>query len=408
MKKKKRMTSWERRQRRRIQIIFRVVLICALLIVGVIAAKEFLPYETMNISEYYTVSYEGYNTKGTARLTLNKEAVDATIAKVKEDYEASLIHIQECTDADYESFENSLQVNIQNGENLSNGGTFSVSYSFDEALAKKLKIKVVSNKKEITVSGLTTAAVLTKEEVFKDIEVRFDGISPNISMEIINNSSNEFVRNMVFNPEVFKAYYATGDVVKIRAYFSEEESLKQHYVVDTPSEECVMEYTVEGTDEYVTSAAELTDELVKEAAEAGKEAFVNANEYGVRIFCEANLVPVYVNKKATFEWLKPTLLSVYFKSVKPEAAGQNGNNYNDLDLIYFVKITQADGVTCDAEAVVRFSNIIKRSDGTFEYDFSNAKIISASYSNSSIVKNVVGRYEDTYNIEKLDFSEYYE
>lgn len=169
-----------------------------------------------------------------------------------------------------------------------------------------------------------------------------------------------------------------------------------------------MEYTVEGTDEYVTSAAELTDELVKEAAEAGKEAFVNANEYGVRIFCEANLVPVYVNKKATFEWLKPTLLSVYFKSVKPEAAGQNGNNYNDLDLIYFVKITQADGVTCDAEAVVRFSNIIKRSDGTFEYDFSNAKIISASYSNSSIVKNVVGRYEDTYNIEKLDFSEYYE
>ena len=116
---------------------------------------------------------------------------------------------------------------------------------------------------------------------------------------------------------------------------------------------------------------------------------------------------VYINKKATFRYLEPSLISAYFKAVKPEYAGKDGNDYNDLDLVYFVKITQADGVTCDAEAVVRFSNIIQNKDGTFTYDFSNPKIMSASYSDSSIKKNVISRYETTHVIEKLPYTEYY-
>lgn len=405
--KKKRLTSWEKRQRRRIQIMIRVALFLVICVAAVIVVKGFLPYETITLNEYFTVSYEGYNSKGSAVLTLDQTKLDETLEQVKEDYDAALFHIDECSDADYDNFEQSISASAQNANNLSNGSKFSIDYQYDEKLAEKLKIKVSDKENEITVAGLTTAAVLTKEDLFRDIEVKFTGISPNITMEIINNSTVPFIQNMVFNPEEFQEYYKTGDVVKIRAYFSDEECLKQHYAIDTPSEECITEYTVEGTAAYVTEASALSQDLIKEAVIAGKAAFVNANEYGVRIFCEANLVPIYINKKATFEWLSPSLISAYFKSVKPEAAGQDGNHYNDLDLIYFVKITQADGVTCDAEAVVRFSNIIENTDGTYEYDFSNPKIISASYSNASIVKNVVDKYESTHNIEKVDYSEYY-
>lgn len=407
--KKRRLTSWERRQRRRIRIISRVIMFCIFCVAVVFAVRIFLPYETMDISEYFSVSYEGYNTKGFAALTVDEEKLKETITLVKDDYAASLFHIEECSDTDYDSFVKSISAKAENAENLSNGSKFTISYYYDEALAKKLKIKVLSKSEEVTVSGLATAALLTKEELFEDIEVSFSGISPNIKMEIVNHSTNAFIQSMVFNSEEFKEYYSAGDVVKIRAYFSEEECLRQNYSVDTPSEECVMEYTVEGTDSYVTSADELTQDMLKEAIAAGKTAFTedSANEYGVRIFVEARLVPVYINKKATFEWLTPSLISAYFKSVKTEAAGKDGNNYNDLDLIYFIKLTQADGVTCDAEAVVRFSNIIIQADGSLQYDLSAPKVISASHSNSSIIKNVIGKYEDTYNIEKLDYSEYY-
>lgn len=405
--KKKRLTSWERRRRRRIQIIIRVIIFCLFCVAAIFMARSFLPNETMNLSEFFSVRYEGYNTKGSAVLTIDEDELKKVAARVKDNEHGFPFLSKQYSDADYDSFIKSISAEVDNAENLSNGSKVIISYRYDEALAKKLKIKVLSKSEEVTVSGLSTAAILTKEDLFKDIEVRFAGISPNITMEIINNSSNEFIKEIVFNPEVFQDHYSTGDIVRIRAYFSEEECRKKNYCIDTPSEECIMEYKVEGTDSYATSALELPKELIDEAVAAGKSAFTDANEYGVRIFCEANLVPVYINKKATFRWLEPLLISAYFKSVKPEAAGKDGNHYNDLDLIYFVRITQADGVTCDAEAVVRFSNIIVNADGSIDYDFSSPQIISASHSNSSILKNVVNKYEDTYQIEKLDYSEYY-
>ena len=139
---------------------------------------------------------------------------------------------------------------------------------------------------------------------------------------------------------------------------------------------------------------------------AGKKAFVDANEYGVRIFCEANLVPVYINQQATFRYLDPRIVAAYFKAVNPDEAGKLGNDYNELDLIYEVPITQADGVTCNCEAVVRFSDFVIKRDGSIDYDFSNPSIMSASHNNSSIHKNVVTRYEDTYSIEKLEIGKY--
>ncbi|MFT3984803.1 MAG: hypothetical protein QM697_12925 [Lachnospiraceae bacterium] len=406
--KKKRLTSWERRQRRRTRIICGVIMFCIFCAAAIFVAKDFLPYETMNLSEYFLVSYEGYNTKGSAVLTIDEAALNEMAARVKESDQSSLFREEQTSDSDYDSFMKSISAEVENEGDLSNGSKVMISYRYDETLAKKLKIKVLSKSEEVMVSGLSTAASLTREELFKDLEVCFDGVSPDITIEIINNSTNEFIQGIVFNPVEYQQYYASGDIVKIRAYFSEEECIKNNYSIDTSSEECIMEYKVEGTDSYAGAASELPKELIGEAVSAGKSAFTDANEYGVRIFCEANLVPVYINKKATFEWLEPSLISAYFKSVKPEAAGKDGNHYNDLDLIYFVKITQADGVTCDAEAVVRFSNIIVNADGSMDYDFTSPQIISASHSNSSILKNVINKYENTYQIEKLDYSEYYE
>lgn len=397
----KKMTSWERRRRRRIRIT--VVLTIILLIAaatGIIIYSR-MPYETLKLSKYCVVSYSGYNTKGSAEVELDMERISDLVEDARIAYENAIIQWNDVEVSDYDAFLDSINTSTNIESYLSNGSEFTIHFDCDKALAEKLMIDVIAEDKDITVSGLVTATVLTKEDLFRDIEVVFSGISPNITAEIINNSSNEFIKNMVFSPLEFKEYYKAGDVLKVRAYFSEDECLKQNYAIDSPTEECVVEYTVDNTDTYLTDYTRIEGSVLEEAIAAGKEAFNNANEYGVRIFCEANLVPVYINKKATFKWLTPSLISAYYKVANDGVGGVNGNHYNDLDLVYKCQITQADGVTCTAEGVVRFSNFIVRSDGSLEYDFSEPKLISASYNNSSIVKTVKTMYEDTYEIYKL-------
>jgi hypothetical protein len=104
--------------------------------------------------------------------------------------------------------------------------------------------------------------------------------------------------------------------------------------------------------------------------------------------------------------VNPIILSAYLKCVKPDLAGRITTHYNNLDCIYLVKLTQADGVTCEAEAIVRYSNLVFHSDGTCDIDLDSGQLISASFNNSSIKENAVKSEAEEYNIEKLDISAY--
>ena len=56
---------------------------------------------------------------------------------------------------------------------------------------------------------------------------------------------------------------------------------------------------------------------------------------------------------------------------------------------------------------MRIDNLMLRADGTYEANLENAEIISASYNDRSIIQNIITKYEDNYNIEKMTYSEYY-
>ncbi len=251
-------------------------------------------------------------------------------------------------------------------------------------------------------NGITVKRELSVDEIFRDISLSFEGISPNITISIENNSTDPFIKGLVFSTVDYKEKYAVGDKIKIRCYYDEKASLTNDCYIGASPEECIKEYEVTGCDEYVSNLSDIPDTIIEEAIQEGMKAFTDANEYGVRIFCEAHLVPVYIDGQATFRYLTPNIIAGYFKSVNEDEAGKTGNCYNELDLIYKVGITQADGVTCTCEAVVRFTDLVRRSDGSLAYDFSEPKIISASHNNASIHENVVTRYEDTYKIEKLE------
>ena len=437
--------------------MFALLLILAIcLIVRSILSQ---PYEQVDLSKLVNITYEGYDTAGNAIVTFDDAKVDELMAKLRDDYDGAWFHTTKAEDSDYALFRQSLTCGVLGAEptlvaasdvtsdasldtnsdvtldansdvtlnptsdvsldatsdvtsngtkysaetsmRLKNGTIITVTCNYDAELAEKLKLEVVSSTGQFTVGGLPSVTFIGIDDVFSGLNVSFTGISPNLTMSMENTSTNPLVSRMSFEIVDPKEFYRAGDTISVRAVFTEEMCLETKYVVNVPQEECVKEFVAESDSSYLSSAAELPNSILKEAIDAGKKAFKDANEYGVRIYCEANLVPVYINKKATFEYGAPSYVSSYFKTVFPEKAGELGMSYNDLDIIYEVKITQADGVSCKAFAAVRFSNIIQNSDGTYDYDFSDAKILSESYFSDRVKKNVTESYKSSHNVERV-------
>lgn len=400
-KNRKKSRAYIRRRRRMRMMI--LVLFVVFIAVGfiVVNAMLSLPYESIDLSELATVEIGGYNTAGTAQVVVNDDAVDELLAAVKKDYNEAHFHSTDPNDEDYLKFRQSLAFNVDKTVGLSNGSVINLYCSYDKELADTLKIDITSTTKEITVGGLPTVTRLSVEQVFEGLSVSFTGVSPSLELTMTNESANPFVQGVGFEIVEPKEYYSEGETVAIRANYTDDLSVSTQYVVDCPQGECIKEYIASADSKYLASASELPQSIIDEAISAGKNAFKDANEYGVRIFCEANLVPIYIDKKATFVYGAPQFVSAYFKTVFPEKAGDINYDYNDLDIIYSVVISQADGVKCTAYAAVRFSNIIKNSDGTYEYDFSSPKILSESYFSARVKKNVTDSYANSHNVERV-------
>lgn len=390
------------RRRRRMRWIISIVVLLVLFVGALFyRAMLSLPYESMDLCNLAIIDFGGYNTAGTAEVLVDDMAVDALLANLKSDYEEAKVHTTEPNDEDYLKFRQSLQFSLDKTEGLSNGSVVTINCEYDRQLAKILKLEVTNISRQITVGGLPTVTKLTADQLFEDLELTFTGVSPNLTIHMKNNSNNPLISKMGFEIIDAKENYAAGDTVVVKANYSEEMMAQTQYIVDADPSECVHEYVATSDAEYVRYSSDLPSYIIDEAVAAGRGAFTDANAYGVRIFCEAHLVPVYINKKATFNYGTPNFVSAYFKTVFPEKAGNISYDYNDLDIIYSVVITQADGVACTAYAAVRFSNIIKHDDGTYEYDFSNPTILSESYYSSRVVKNVTDSYVMSHDVERV-------
>ena len=402
--KKRKLTSWQKRRIRRIKIGLYTTLFCVILFCMISVILSLRPYESVDLTEYCTYEYGGYNHKGSVTVDLELDKISELMRSLKETYDKKFIHMYSVSAEDYNAFFNSLSVETNVPDNLSNGSVYTYQVNYDKELAKKIRLRVYEDRTSVTVTGLVTATVLKVDDLFKDLKISFEGVSPKITITLENKSESPFIKGIVFSIVDPKEYYSLNDIFYVRAYFSEAECLDKHFAVEKPSEDCIMNYEVLDVAHYVQSADDLPQEIVDEAVRAASKAFTkeSAMEFGLRVFSEANIMYVTdSNKKYTFDWKSYGVLSGYFKVPNTEIAGNAGNSYNDLDIVFNCMMNQANGTECKAEAVVRFSNIQKLSDGTYDYDFSKPKIISVSHLDSRIKKNVITNYEGRYSIEKL-------
>ena len=97
-----------------------------------------------------------------------------------------------------------------------------------------------------------------------------------------------------------------------------------------------------------------------------------------------------------------SFISAYFACVTEEHIGEPGTHYNDVKVVYDTAISQNDGETVAAEAVVIFRNLIKKEDGSIEVNLDEGQIISVSRRDDQIKNLVRCTDDDTYVAVKFE------
>jgi len=380
IKKKRRKRRISRKLELRMKITSFIIICLAGLGVGIWCFTSNTVYSLAAVTK---ISLVGYDSKGYVKAEIDGSSLT--------DEEQDLKEILE-----------TVEIDFSKEENLSNGEQIEIFYTYDEKLAEELDIEISDATTTFMVENLPQAEVITYEQLFSDIEVKFDGMSPALTAEVVNNSSHPYIQTMDYAIRNPKDFYKKGDVIIVEALFDEQEAVDYRYAVEAGNDGYSKEYSIENIDTYLMDYEKITDDMLDTLIQAGTECFTDANEYGLRIFSEAGRMPIWINKKTTFEWQNPYVISAYFNVAKEDALATAGEFMNDIKIVYGVTLMQADGVNCDAEIVVRFNGIMEKADGSIDLAIESGSMISASHKDKFIKDIVRNKYaEDNYESVKI-------
>ena len=256
-----------------------------------------LPRKTkVNLDQYVTVSFDGYDGYGKALVKFDKDAYLKDYKK-KIKLKKSGNFLQDSLTKNYGAAELlydfyidgnwKIEGDSSDGK-LKNGETVKLSWGFNqEELEEQFKVKFTSKGTEFKVEGLKDVQLF---DAFKDFDYKFTGISPEGAVEWKGTGDMDGSKGYYFTVEP-SMDLKNGDKVKVKIEPANPESLIQKYGI--APKETEKEITVEGLPSYVEKAdaisdsllqdmqKEITDKIQSQLASQGEEvSFVGAEYLG--------------------------------------------------------------------------------------------------------------------------------
>lgn len=286
--------------------------------------------KTIDVREFISVTFTGLDTLGTAEMTVDFEGLAEEV--FDGDYTASDVEDL----ADYY-----FSIYTQKAKNLSNGDILAVNVDEDldifDCRAKETELTY-------TVCGLEEMKAV---DVFADLVITYDGIAPRGIASVDNPSTDLFIQSVTY--EVSPSGYALndGDIVTVRANYSEETARRYGCVAETLERQ----YTVEGLGYFIDYPEQINDEcisfMVKEGLPVVKELINRDFKDVVRLLCPEGY-PSYVSAGYS---IAPTGNVYHFSpkdtgnrytmmffeiSVDPSGADSSSDEYEELrsDKVY--------------------------------------------------------------------------
>lgn len=204
--------------------------------IPVTGLKEF---EKLDLSKYVDLKCTGLNKNANAEVSLNESLKDV----LGEDI--------------YKNFVRQAKFNIANNGTLENDKDAEINVNISDYWLTQNGITLDSKTFKVKVSGLEEG---TEIDVFSGMKVNLSGMSPNISVSITNESTDEFIKTVRFTPSKTSGI-ANGETIKIEATNWDKDMAKEKkYVLKST----ITEYKIENQAAYVSTTSEITDAIKAE------------------------------------------------------------------------------------------------------------------------------------------------
>lgn len=341
-------------------------IIAAVSVVAVILIMVVVFFSTykkkINLADYITVNYYGYDAFGTADISFDYEKFYGDLQKKSRKLKTAantnnidslddILSVLDSTNISaYGDLCSDLEWKLDKSDNLSNGDTVNVSFSFNNEKAKKYGIKYIGKTEKYTVDGLEE---ITELDPFADISLEFSGTSPNVSVSLNNNSSNETVQALNFDISP-NSNIKKGDTVTVNVE-NDETSLLENYGCKLTSTS--KEFTCDNVDEYISTLSDLDKETLSsmqsQSSDVINSYFANNKAY----IAKSNLKYAgcyFLYRKKTDSWSSQNIIYVIYRA---NVKSKNKSFKNKV--VYFP---------------IKFDNIIKYADGSEYVDLDSTSI----------------------------------
>lgn len=316
------------------------------ILIVMIAAVVLQP-KKINIEDYVSISYSGYEGHGKPKAELDINGLYMAIMKAQgkeTDYKNiaswNVLGSAVKDGADIVRCIETVELSVTPGDGLSNGDKITVAITYDNDIVKKQNIRFTGKTVETTVEGLET---IEEVDPFDGLVVTFDGTAPNGRAEYQYTGSSSYIDTYAFSIDK-RDGLRNGDTVTVSINTDDEYTMRYGYVVSEKEKQ----FTVSGLEEYVNKYSDLTDAFLdKLRAEAEDTIYsYTAGSY---------------NDGTTLSDL--AYVGYIFSMVK-DGIGYDGD-YNDLYLVYSGTVSNTDGDfrTSKVYYPVRFLDLMNGADG---------------------------------------------
>ena len=383
--------------------------VVAVIVIAVLLANRITK---IDLNEFASFEYSGYETVGQAKLDYDYEKLEEKYGKKIRFTNAGKIFFPDNTP--YEAFEKLLKTSARDGRvvgrKLSNGDE--VEFKWSSALITSLesyfKVEIVEDKFTGKVSGLKEAS---KVDVFKDVEVEFKGTAP-FATATLKSGSNQY--NLRFRLDKSNQL-KNGDTITITTSRGEDLMnylLENYGVIPETTSKTI---TVSGLASIIMSPDEIPSSLMTqliEQAEAANRARLAKDITGIdQSLTSTEFAGYYfLANKSSSNSSRNNMLFIIFRNKVHHAFTYNKKNYVSDLVFYSVCNINNLSVNADGSSGIDLTKMTALTNASLRYT-TNVGYKSwwyHGYQNLDKLKgNLVEPYIDKYNVfDKVDYSKF--
>ena len=274
-------TATPTKKKKKFPIVLVIILIIALVLAVVGICFGISRSKTMDINEYTTVEFSGYETVGKAEVCIDEARFYADFIKKSniKNKPKNLDDIESLdalldTGVSIADIDENIDYELDKEEALSNGDNVNLKWKINaDYLKKNYGVKIKSEDAKFTAEGLKEVDIFNP---FDDINVIFSGVNGKGTCEIEVTSKDDIYDGIYFTMDK-SSKLSEGDTITVTFGEARGEELVE-YCADHYGmlpKETTKEYKVEGLGEYISSTSQLSNEAIAEMTDKATELFRN-------------------------------------------------------------------------------------------------------------------------------------